>query len=251
MTLSTKINIHPTIEKLSAAAAGRVALLAAQATKKQGRFTVALSGGSLMELVGPQLVASPLCAEVDWSAWHVFWVDERCVPLTSPESNYGIADQLLFRHVRIPSSQVHPVDSALGAFKAAEAYESVLKEEFRPGADRFPRFDLVLLGVGEDGHTASLFPDSPLLCETRRWAAPVLDAPKPPPERVTLTLPVINNARHVLFVAAGVGKKSILFEVLGPGPHRPRLPVELVGPSDGDLQWFVDEAAAANLRKGR
>ena len=251
MTLPKKINIYPTIEELSAATAGRVAVLAAQATERRGRFTVALSGGSLMETVGPQLVASPLCDEVNWSAWHVFWADERCVPLTSLESNYGVADRLLLRQVPIPSSQVHAVNPALGASKAAEAYESILREEFRPGAGRLPRFDLILLGVGEDGHTASLFPDSPLLRETRRWAAPVLDAPKPPPERVTLTLPVINNARHVLFVAGGAGKKSILAEVLGPGLHRSRLPAELVSPSDGDLQWFVDEAAAGNLREGR
>jgi 6-phosphogluconolactonase len=118
----------------------------------------------------------------------------------------------------------------------------------KPEAGSLPRLDLVLLGIGEDGHTASLFPDSSLLHETHRWVAPVLDAPTPPPERVTLTLPVINNARHVVFVPAGTGKKSIISKVFGPELGRPALPAQLVRPIDGDLQWFLDDAAADGLR---
>ena len=249
VSVSPKINIYPAQEDLSVAIAGHVALLAAQAAEERRRFTVALSGGSSIEMVGPKLVAGPLLSEVDWAAWHVFWADERCVPWNSPESNYGVADRLLFRFTGIPRDQIHALDDTLGAVQAAEAYESVLRKVLRPAAGRLPRFDLILLGIGEDGHIASLFPGSPLLRETRRWVAPVFDAPKPPPVRVTLTLPVINNARHVVFVAAGSGKKSIMSEVFRPGSYRPRLPAELASPSAGDLQWFVDEAAAGNLRK--
>jgi 6-phosphogluconolactonase len=251
VNFQTKINIHSTLDELSAAAAGHVALLAAQATEKRHCFTIALSGGSLMEILSARLVASPLCTEVKWSAWHVFWADERCVPLSSPESNYSAADRLLLRHVSIPRDQIHALNDTLGASEAAEAYESILRQVFRPGADGLPRFDLILLGIGEDGHTASLFPHHPLLNETQRWMAPISDAPKSPAVRVTMTLPVINNARHVVFVAAGARKRSVLTEVLGPGNHRSRLPAELVNPSDGDLQWFVDAAAASNLRKRR
>jgi 6-phosphogluconolactonase len=247
--MSPKVNIYLTKEDLSVAIAGHVALVATEATLERGRFCVALSGGSLMEILGPQLAAGPFCAEIAWSYWHVFWADERCIPSSSPESNYGAADRLLLRHVDIPRDQIHALDDTIGATEAAEGYESVLRKVFRPEPGRLPRLDLILLGIGEDGHTASLFPGSPLLSETRRWAAPVFDAPKPPPVRVTLTLPVINSARHVVFVAAGSGKKSILSEVLRPCFRRPRLPADLVSPVDGDLQWFVDEAAAGNLRR--
>jgi 6-phosphogluconolactonase len=249
VNLTTKINIHSTIDELSAAAAGHVALLAARATEKRDRFTVALSGGSLIEILSERLIASPFRAEVNWPAWHVFWADERCVPWSSSESNYGVADRLLFRHISIPRNQIHALDDALDGSEAAETYESTLRQVFRPRAGELPRFDLILLGIGEDGHTASLFPHHPLLKETQRWVAPMSDAPKPPPVRVTLTLPVINNARHVVFVAAGSRKRSILSEVLEPGSHRPRLPAGMVNPSDGDLQWFVDAAAASSLRK--
>lgn len=249
VTMSPKINIYLTQQDLSVAIAGHVALLAAQVMAERGRFFVALSGGSVMKIICTKLVAEPGRTDVDWSGWHVFWADERCVPLSSPESNYGVANRLLFRHVDIPRHQIYSLDDTLGAVEAAEAYESILTRVFQPGAGRLPRFDLILLGIGEDGHTASLFPGSPLLRETRRWVVPVFNAPKPPSERLTLTLPVINNARHVIFVAAGAGKKSILSEVFRPSLHQPRLPAELVSPFDGDLQWFADEAAAGNLRK--
>jgi 6-phosphogluconolactonase len=107
-----------------------------------------------------------------------------------------------------------------------------------------PRFDLILLGVGEDGHTASLFPDHPLPAETKAWVAPVLDAPKPPPIRITMTLPLLNNSRNVVFVAAGPGKADIVSKVLNPQIQKQQLPVQLVNPSDGEFQWFIDRAAA-------
>jgi 6-phosphogluconolactonase len=244
MNLRTTITILPTRNELSAAVAAHVALLAAHATAERGRFTVALSGGSLMDIISPELVASPLCDDVNWSAWHVFWADERCVPLTSPESNFGVANRQLFRKVPIPRDQLHNIDDTLGPAEAADAYEAMLANVFHPGAGRLPRFDLILLGIGKDGHTASLFPQHPLLNERQRWVAPVFDAPKPPPKRITLTLPVINNARHVVFVATGTDKAPIVSEVLGSCIHRPRLPAQLISPSNGELQWFLDQAAS-------
>ena len=240
--------IYPSLEELASFAAGLAAGLAAEAMAERGRFCVALSGGSVIRVISPQLTAEPLRTDINWSGWHVFWADERCVSPFSPESNYGVAEQLLFRHVPIPRGQIYALDDTLGASDAARAYESVLSRVFRTGPARLPRFDLILLGIGEDGHTASLFPGHPLLEERDRWVAPVLDAPKPPRERITLTLPVINNARHVLFVVAGAGKKAILSEVFGSGVHRPGLPAERIILSDGYLRWLVDAAAAGDLQ---
>jgi 6-phosphogluconolactonase len=242
-----EIIIHPSREALAVGVASQVVRLAAQAIVKRKRFYIALSGGSLMTILGPSLAAEPLRDKVDWSGWHIFWVDERYVPPTSPESNYGLAYQQLFRHVNIPFNQIHPLDSKLGASEAAEAYEATLNKVFQPRAGRIPRFDLILLGIGEDGHIASLFPNHPLLSERQHWVAAIFDAPKPPPVRVTLTLPVINNARHIVFVAAGDGKKAILSEILGPGIHRRNLPAALVNPNQGDLRWFVDAASVTGV----
>jgi 6-phosphogluconolactonase len=233
--------------ELGQAVASLVAGLSAQAVSDRGRFTVALSGGSLPKIVCPPLVSEPWRSQIDWSAWHVFWADERCVPLDHPDSNYYLARQQLFDQVKISAAQIYPIDDSFEPEITAKAYEAVLKEFFKPGPGRPPRFDLILLGMGEDGHTASLFPDHPLLDETSRWVAPVFDSPKPPPERITLTLPVINQARHVAFVTAGAGKADVLAQMLASDELAEKLPAQLVRPTEGELFWFMDEAAAAKL----
>ncbi len=204
-----------------------------------------------MDILSPPLVADPLRSDMDWAAWHVFWADERCVPWSSPDSNYGLANRLLFERVGIPREQIYAVNGSLGPAESADAYTAALAEVLGDEKGRIPVLDVILLGVGEDGHTASLFPNHSLLKETQQWAAPVFDAPKPPPARVTLTLPVINQARHVFFVAAGEGKKSILSQIFGPGFHQSQLPAALVHPVSGDLQWFMDEAAGGHLKNSR
>ncbi len=239
-----KLNIFADRNELSSALSAHVVHLAAMAAAEHGRFCVALSGGSLMDIISPPMVSNPLRDKVDWSSWHVFWADERWVPWSHPESNYRLAKQRLFSRVSIPDEQIHAADDSRSPFETAHAYESTLAKVFQPGAGRMPRFDLMLLGLGEDGHTASLFPSHPALNENRRWVVPVLDSPKPPPIRISMTLPVINNARHVVFVAAGRGKANILSKVLYPGVGHPDLPAQLVNPSDGELQWFLDRSAA-------
>ena len=169
------------------------------------------------------------------------------MPLTSPDSNYGLAQEHLFRHVPLLETNIYALAEELGPEGAADKYEAYLRTFFAPPPGRFPRFDLILLGMGEDGHTASLFPGHPALDETRRWVVPIADSPKPPPERVTLTLPVINNARNVIFVTAGAGKAPALGEVLGSGTVGKGLPAWRVSPKDGTLQWFVDADAAEQL----
>lgn len=245
MDLRPKVNILANRDALSAALSAHVVRLAAMTFASQGRFCVALSGGSLMDIIGPSLGSNPLRDTVNWSGWHVFWVDERWVPWSSPESNYGHAQRQFFNRVSIPDEQIHAADVSLNPSETAQTYESTLATVFQPGAGRVPRFDLMLLGVGEDGHAASLFPGYPALNENRRWVVPVVDAPKPPPVRITMTLPVINNARHVIFVAAGPGKAKILSKVLDSEVAQPELPARRVNLSDGELQWFVDRAAAA------
>ena len=251
MKTPPEIMIFASREALSAALSAHVAGIAEQSTREREAFFIALSGGSLLELVCAGLVSPPLRNDVDWARWHVFWADERCVPHASPESNYGAADHLLFRQVGIPRHQIHPTDDTLGPAQAAKAYEFVLARVFSLWPGRVPRFDLVLLGIGEDGHTASLFTGHPLLSETRRWVAPVYDAPKPPPERVTLTLPVINNARHVVFVALGESKAPAVVAAVSPSQNDSLSPARQVYPTEGDVRWFLDVHAARGLTPAR
>lgn len=243
--LQSQINVFSNHEKLSSALAAYIVRQAADAVARRGRFCVALSGGSLMDIIGPPLVT--LGADIDWSAWHIFWADERWVPKESPDSNYNLANQRLLTHVGIPAEQIYAADDALAPVATAQAYEDTMRNVLGPESGPWPRFDLILLGIGPDGHTASLFPNHPALGETKRWVLPVTDAPKPPPIRITITLPVINNARNVLFVAAGDKKAKILSRVLNQNEKSPPLPSQLVMPSDGKLMWFIDRAAAADL----
>ncbi len=245
MDTRPKLNIYANRDALAAALADHVVRLAETTILSQGRFCIAFSGGSLMEIIGPPLGSSPLRDTVNWSNWHVFWADERWVPWHSPESNYGLARQQFLNRVRIPEAQVHATDDSLTPLETANAYESSLARVFQTAADQTPRIDLVLLGIGEDGHTASLFPGHPAIDETRRWVVPVFDSPKPPPIRISMTLPLINNARQVIFVAAGAGKAKIVSKVLDNRLQRPELPARRVTPSNGELRWFIDRAAAA------
>jgi 6-phosphogluconolactonase len=165
--------------------------------------------------------------------------------LTSPDSNYRLAHKYLFDHVDIPPAQIYALDDSLDLASAATAYQETLAQVFQPASD-LPRFDLILLGMGEDGHTASLFPNHPLLNETERWVAPIFDSPKPPPERITLTLPVINHARQVIFLTVGASKAEALSQIIKNSSNR--LPAGMVQPANGNLHWFLDKTAAAALQ---
>ncbi len=226
--------------------ASRVARLAEQAIRARGRFTIALSGGSLLDILSPPLITNPLRSQIQWTSWEVFWADERCVPLLSPDSNFAAANRLLFKHVDIFWEQIHEIDDTLAPREAARAYQSSITEVLQPGTGQMPRFDLILLGMGQDGHTASLFPGHELLQEKQKWVAPVFDAPKPPPERITLTLPIINHSREIIFVATGAEKSFALRKVFQ--DHNQSLPAALVNPMLGHLTWFVDEEAAGQLK---
>ncbi|KAJ7225759.1 6-phosphogluconolactonase [Mycena pura] len=216
---------------------------------KKGRFTVALSGGSLPKMLRG-LIGNPA---VKWDKWHVFYVDERVVPLDHPDSNHFSCTNHLFSKVAIPQNQIHALDTTLldDLEELADAYEKELIREFaQKDAARFPVFDLVLLGMGPDGHTASLFPGHDLLAEDDRWIAFLDDSPKPPPKRITFTFPVLNHAARVVFVAAGKEKVDTLRQVLDdPEAGLPASRVRPVFP--GQLYWFVDDAASAAVQYPR
>jgi len=213
---------------------------------KKGRFTVALSGGSLPKQLSG-LIGNPA---VKWDKWQVFYADERVVPLTDPDSNHFLCSNELFNKVPIPKENIRTIDIALldDLEELSDAYEKELIKEFaQKDSARFPVFDLILLGMGPDGHTASLFPGHELLAEEDRWVAYIEDSPKPPSKRITLTYPVINHAARVVFVAAGAAKADILCTVLD-HPEQ-GLPASRVKPAHpGQLFWFVDQPAAAKLQ---
>ncbi|XP_029191141.2 6-phosphogluconolactonase-like [Acropora millepora] len=219
-----------------------IAQKSSEAVKDHGFFSVGFSGGSLPKIVCPGL----LSLEIDFSKWRVFFCDERYVPLTDADSNYATVKQHFLDKTSIAPEQVLMIKSDIPLDEAAKDYERGLKGWY-PGVD-VPTLDMLLLGMGPDGHTCSLFPDHPLLQEASLLVAPISDSPKPPPCRITLTYTIINAAKCAVFVSTGSSKAQVLKQVLEGDEFRP-LPAARVKPINGDLHWFVDDAAASLLTK--
>jgi len=231
---------------LSREAAAHFAHSAEEATAARGRFTVALSGGTTPRALYALLAQDSWRARVPWAATHVFWGDERCVPPDHPDSNYRLAYRTLLAHVPIPAGNIHRLRGEIDPTVAASEYEDILRAAFdlRPG--QLPRFDLILLGLGEDGHTASLFPGIAAVHERERLVVAQW-VEKLNAYRLTLTPPVLNAAAAVLFLVAGGAKAAALRQVLS-GDDRPdRYPAQVVRPAAGDVTWLVDRAAAGQL----
>lgn len=214
--------------------------LADKAAQSTGRFALCLSGGSTPKALYSLLAAEPFRSMIPWARVHIFFGDERFVPTDHPDSNYRMANEALLSHVPIPAPQIHPFPTEGTPEDAAARYAKTLQEFY--GAAELdparPLFNITLLGLGEDGHTASLFPGVAALQERRAWTAAIIGA-KPEP-RLTLTYPVLDSAATVAFLAAGAGKREMLSRVL---KGDAALPAAHVKPS-GDLIWFVDKAAA-------
>ena len=240
-----RVHVHETAEEVAWAAAWRVLERAAEAIRERGRFTVALAGGNTPRRVYELLTDERLSPHVDWPNVHVFFGDERMVPPDHAESNYRMANEALLSRVPVPPENVHRIEGVGDAAANASAYESEMRGLFGEDAD-WPRFDHVLLGMGDDGHTASLFPGTDALNETRLWVAPNW-VEKLGAWRVTLTAPAINAARFVTFLVNGAAKAARLREVLKGERDPARLPSQLIRPSDGTLEWFVDREAASRL----
>lgn len=248
------VQVYPEMKTLADGLAEYLAEISAETISKRKSFTLVLSGGSLVKALGA--LAGPKYLEaLDWSRWHIFWADERVVPLASADSNYKGAFEEFLSKVPIPPGQVYSINESLSPEGAADDYEKNLKHLVKTGIlaassdGAYPRFDVILLGMGPDGHIASLFPNHPLLQEKTKWVAHILDSPKPPPERITLTFPVINSAANIGFVAVGASKKEQLESLFGPKAPAGSLPAQEVFPTEGKLVWFVDEAAAAGVPK--
>lgn len=230
---------------LAEAAAARVGAIAEAAVAERGRFTVALSGGATPRALFEKLAAPPWRDRLPWARFEVAWVDERDVPIDHPDSNAGMACRAWLERVPIPPDRIHPVPTRPGPPEAvAQAYEATLRALFPH--EPWPTFDLLLLGVGEDGHTASLFPGSPALEDATAWVVapwvPHLEA-----HRFSLSLPAIAHARRLIGLVAGASKAPVMAEILE-SPVAEPLPARRVAEAHGHAEWLLDAAAAARLR---
>ena len=240
-----EIRVYPNAGELARAAAELFVTLAREAIAARGRFTVALSGGSTPRATHQHLASPTLASQVDWAHVHIFWGDERCVPPDHEHSNYRMARETLLDHVPLPPGNVHRIRGEEAPEWAAKATEIELRAFF----GKTPRFDLIFLGLGDDGHTASIFPGTSAVREETRWVVAQEHNLPPPPlvSRITFTPPLLNAAANIAFLVSGTGKAERLKEVLH-GPYQPDiLPAQIVNPKEGKLLWLVDEAAAQNL----
>jgi 6-phosphogluconolactonase len=243
--MDAEITVVSDPEALAREAAQCFKRLVLEAAGSRGRFSVALSGGSTPGALYRLLAEEPYRGRIPWEDVHLFWGDERCVPPDDPGSNYRLVNEALIAHIPIPPENVHRLQGELEPGAAARAYDRDLQDFF---CGPRPRFDLVLLGLGSDGHTASLFPGSEALKETERLAVAVqAHYHDRPTQRVTLTLPAINSARQVLFLVTGKTKAEIVQAVLE-GPAG-RFPAQQAQPAAGQLSWLLDAEAGGQLRR--
>jgi 6-phosphogluconolactonase len=242
---SVNIAIYPDIDTLSQQAAQYLVRIAHESIVTRGRFTIALSGGTTPRESYSLLGNEPYRSQIDWKLVHIFWGDERCVPADNPDSNYHMADEVLLSKIPIPALQIHrmPADQP-DRDAASQAYTVEMHRAF--GTNGIPDFDLIQLGMGPEGHTASLFPHQPSLYEQRRLVMPV-SVPKPPPDRLTFTPPLLNAARNILFLVTG-GEKADALQAVLEGPYQPdEYPAQIVHPTNGEVVWMVDTDAAKNI----
>jgi 6-phosphogluconolactonase len=244
MQKSTTVQVFETAEDVARAGAEKFVTLANDAIADRGAFSVALAGGNTPRLMYQLLAGDPFRSRIDWSLVQLFFGDERRVPHNHPDSNYRMADEALISRVDIPSSNVHAIIGEGDPTENARLYEDDLRSFFSGFPS--PRFDLVLLGLGEDGHTASLFPHTSALKEKRAWVVAIwVEALRT--YRITLSPPVINSAAHVMFMVTGAEKAPALAEILNGATDPERLPAQLIKPEAGALTWLADFEAASQL----
>jgi 6-phosphogluconolactonase len=242
------IRIHRDSQAWAEAAAEFVLAVGKEAVRTNGRFLIALSGGTTPETLYRALTSPAFADRFDWSRTTFFFSDERCVAPDDPRSNYALAKKTLFTPLNIMPSQVYRMaGESSDPQEAAIEYEQQLRLATKTSSSGQPPLDLVLLGLGEDGHTASLFPGTSILRDHQRVIA-ATQSPKDPPNRLTMTLAAINRASVILFLVTGAGKSGVVRAILDPRTEAERhLPAALVSPEEGRLIWFLDQAAAAEL----
>ena len=242
-----KIIVLNDADELYVRAAEETAHTAGESICTHGEFTLCLSGGSTPAATY-DLLATRFHLSVDWKEVQFFWGDERCVPPNDPESNFAMANRTMLGKLALKPDQVHRMRGEEEPAAAAKAYEEELRKHFGLGDGEFPRFDLIMLGLGDNRHTASLFPGDSALHETQRMVVAV-EVDAKPRKRLTLTPPAINNAQRIMFLATGQGKAAAVKDVLE-GPRDPdKFPAQIVAPHDGEVIWMLDKAAASLLSR--
>jgi 6-phosphogluconolactonase len=237
-------------EQVSRAGAEEFIRIAREAIAARGRFSVALAGGSTPRRLYQLLAETPYYEQVNWLRVEFFWGDERCVPPDHKDSNFHMATEALLHRLPIPAANLHRMQAERDPDAAAHDYQDEIARTLGvSSAGASPAFDLILLGMGPDGHTASLFPGTTALKEKTRWVAPN-HVPKLNAHRVTMTAPLLNRAAHVLFLVCGADKAHVLAEVLEGPPEHDRLPSQLVQP-EGSLVWLLDLDASSRLTRSK
>lgn len=243
--MGKRIHIYPNKEKLVIATTEQIVNLIGQAIQKNGFCNIALSGGNTPREVYSMLAMHPYRDRVNWNGIHLFWGDERMVPPEHQDSNFRMVQQTLLKHINIPEGNVHRIRGETAPEKAAAEYARMLHDSFRKDT---PCFDLILLGIGEDGHTASLFPDTDAIEECERHVVAVF-VPRLNAWRVTLTLPVLNAAREIFFLVSGRSKSNIIQRIMSINNPTKEFPASMVNPENGILHWMLDSDAAALINK--
>ena len=238
-----ELHVLPTVEDTMKAAAEFISALTEKRIRAQDYFTIALSGGTTPRGLYRLLASPPYMERIAWERWQVFWGDERCVPPEHEDSNYRMAREALLGHVPIPADRIYRIRGETPPEEAAMEYEERLREVFQSPS---PVFDLILLGIGGDGHIASLFPNTDALQEKRRQVVANW-VPELQSHRITFTLPLINKARVVAFLVTEESKAGVLREVLQPSSQAQMRPAALVSPASGIAHWFLTGAAASHL----
>lgn len=235
--------IYESLEELIQAAAEESVKRIREALSRQETCSLVLAGGSTPQPLY-RLLATDYADRIPWENLHLYWGDERFVPHDHAQSNYGMVRETLLKHISLPDRNIHPIPTNhLTAVDCAQAYAIHLQSGFRT---EFPAFDLVLLGMGADGHTASLFPGTDALREEESWVC-ASEAPEPPRERITLTYPVLNNARNVFFLVSGESKAGAVRNAFREASDRDACPAAFIRPEKGQAAWWLDRPAAAKL----
>ncbi len=238
-----ELHIAPDTKELSSRLAGFLLEDILSVLDKKDRYTFVLSGGSTPKALYKLLASEPYRSSVAWEKVHFFWGDERFVPFEDPRNNANMAYEELLNHIPVVAENIHVMNTSLSPEDSSEHYTGILRSYF---GDTGPTFDFVLLGMGDDGHTLSLFPGMPIIHEREKWVDSFyLDAQSM--YRITLTAPVVNRAEKVVFLAAGSNKAEVLYQVLKGERNPEQYPSQVIQPSYGELHWFVDAEAAASI----
>ncbi len=246
MDRKPKILIYDSEKDLAMGAALVFSEIAFDCAAAQGRFAVALSGGATPRAMYRLLAGEEHRTYIPWNSIHLFWVDERLVPRGDRESNYGGIRKELLRHLSLPEGQIHPIPVDIPAADGALQYEQSIRRFFRTEEGKAPVFDLIVLGLGEDGHTASLFPAHPALEEKEKLVLAVRGG-MPDVDRITMTLPLINQASRIIVLASGKRKARIVARIVSGDPAYRPAPIRRIEPVNGKVLWMMDRNAASEL----